>query len=176
MESKVESQGSWPECAVKQRQSGWERYMQAPRARNNVTEWRNESMEKTHNPHYKGFGVSFYDTFKNNCSASPHSQSPGGLTFAVMMESPDQNRNPLLLPVTLLPQSLSSWHYMKHQSDKLLHMPRPVCGALWIHLTNVFERETVFRCVCNVGVIVFADLCIYGFLMFSTEADDFLLT
>lgn len=23
---------------------------------------RNESMEKTHNPHYKGFGVSFYDT------------------------------------------------------------------------------------------------------------------
>lgn len=31
-------------------------------AHNNVSEWNNESMEKTHNLHYKGFGILLYDT------------------------------------------------------------------------------------------------------------------
>lgn len=38
------------------------RDMGPPGAHSNVTEWNNESMEKIDNPHYKGFGISLYDT------------------------------------------------------------------------------------------------------------------
>lgn len=43
-------------CVQSDRQSGRDTSrLSAQQAHNNVTEWRNESMEKTHNPHYKGF-------------------------------------------------------------------------------------------------------------------------
>lgn len=55
-------------------------------AHNNVTEWNNESMEKTHNLHYKRFGIRLYDTCDWRAimySLIPSSSQPsGGLMFA----------------------------------------------------------------------------------------------
>lgn len=59
----VERKGSWPMCAIRQKDSRDGRDTSPRSAHNNVTEWSNESMEKTHNPYYKGFGMSFYDTY-----------------------------------------------------------------------------------------------------------------
>lgn len=72
-ECTVESQGSWPMCAI--RQSGWERYMQtltAHQAHNNVIEmnqWKRHIILIT-----KGFGFSFYN--KCDCRTIMYSLIP----------------------------------------------------------------------------------------------------
>ncbi len=132
----VESQGSWPMCAIRHRQfrMGEIQALTVHQAHNNVTEWRNESMEKTHNPHYKGFGISFYDTCDRRTIMYSLilSTSPQPVFWRLNLcsnngISPSKQEHvrflslSLSLPLTLLSHSLSLLHYIRHQSGKLAH-------------------------------------------------------
>lgn len=97
----VESQGSWPVCAIRQRQSGWERYRPSQLTKHTIMSqsgemnpWKRHIILIT-----KALASLFmtHVTGEQLCILWSHqtvsSQPSGGLTFAVLMDSPDQNRN-----------------------------------------------------------------------------------
>lgn len=94
-ECTVERQGSWPMCAIRQRQSGWERcrlsQLTIMSHSGEMNPWKRHIILIT-----KGLASLFYDTCDWRtimyCLIPSSSQQPA-LTFAVIMESPDQNRN-----------------------------------------------------------------------------------
>lgn len=102
----------------------------AHQTHNNVTERRNESMEKTHNPHYKGSGVSFYDTCDwrtiMHSLIPSKSQQPASWRLNLcgangISRSKQEHVVFLCFPVTLLSHS-SFLHYIKHRTDRLSHV------------------------------------------------------
>lgn len=56
---KVEDVGPCEQSDSGDGRDGCVRALTVRQPRSNVTEWRNESMEKTHNPYYKGFWLVF---------------------------------------------------------------------------------------------------------------------
>lgn len=103
-------------------------------------------MEKTHNPHYKGFGMYFYDT----CD------------WQIIMYSliPSTSLQPDFWRLNLCSYNGISWskhslpslHYMKYQPDKLVHalssMRETIFVSAWIHLNGIIVGKSfVWSCL-----------------------------
>lgn len=146
----------------------------AHQAHNNVTEQRNESMEKTHNPHYKGFGMSFYDTCDWRTimySLIPSSsQQPVFWRLnlcrynGISRSKQEHVRSPSLSFHTGCPYYITSSTSLSLTNK---HMHRPVRGKqflclIWMHL-NV---QTFVWC-CPAGFHLFAAFCFYYFSLVS---------
>lgn len=134
-ECTVESQGSWPMCAIRQRLSGWERYRLPQLTEHTIMShsgemnpWKRHIILIT-----KGFGVSFYDTCDWRTimySLIPStSQQPAFWRLNLcnndgISRSKQEHVRFLSLSLCLSPprsHSLALLHYIKHQSDKLAH-------------------------------------------------------
>lgn len=108
---------------------------------NNVTEWRNESMEKTHNPYYKGFGISFYDTC--DWQTIMYSLIPS------ISPQPDFCRLNLCSNngISRSKHSLPSLHYMKSYTDELAHPLTSTRGTIPVYL-NTLEWNNSWKIIC----------------------------
>lgn len=102
-------------------------------------------MEKTHNPHYKGFGMSFYDTcdwqiiMYSLIPSTSLQPDFGGLTFAVIMEFPDQNiRCPHYI----------TWSTSLTISPCIVQYEGKIFVSLWIHLNGIIVGKSfVWSCL-----------------------------